>query len=62
MATKNLARTAIEGGRTGRSKYERRHANRIVRLEQRAFLSRIANDVEEADDADVASFSRSHSA
>ena len=38
MATKNLARTVIEGGRTGYSKYHRHNSNRGQRRRERAFI------------------------
>jgi hypothetical protein len=43
MATKRLARTAIEGGRTGYSKYQRRHSHRYERTYVRCELSKIVN-------------------
>ena len=41
MATKNLSRTPIEGGRTGRNKYERRHSHREERAATRGALAKV---------------------
>lgn len=48
MSKKNLARTAIEGGR--QNKWERDFSNREVRSLERTFASKVANDVEFADE------------
>lgn len=49
MATKNLARTAIEGGRTGSNKFERRYSHKEERASERAALSKI-KDADDWDD------------
>lgn len=48
MATKNLARTVIEGGRSRYNKYDRRYSNRQVRQRVRAYARRLWFDIEEA--------------
>jgi hypothetical protein len=50
LATKNLARTAIEGGRQNSSKNERRFSHRTDRMRERAFLSVVRRDHEQAAD------------
>lgn len=49
MSTKNLARTVIEGGRDGSSKYDRRHGLQIMRNRNRAFCRRALRDSDFAD-------------
>jgi hypothetical protein len=44
MSTKNLARTVIEGGRTGWNVWERRHSNAQHRARQRAALASLGED------------------
>lgn len=44
MSTKNLARTAIEGGRTGASKYQRRMSHRYHRAAVRGYLHKLLLD------------------
>ncbi len=51
MSTKNLARTVIEGGRDGFSKYDRRHGLQILRARNHAFCHRALRDTDFADDA-----------
>lgn len=46
MATKNLARTVIEGGRMGYNKYERRLSSRIERHCVRQLLHSVINETE----------------
>lgn len=46
MATKNLARTVIEGGRHNGNKYERRKSNKEQRATERAYLSKVKLDPE----------------
>jgi hypothetical protein len=41
MSTKNLARTAIEGGRANRNRWARRHSHGRVRVRTQAFLARL---------------------
>lgn len=53
MSKKNLARTAIEGGRYGRNKWERRYSNRIERAAERNYMSKVEHDVEYFDDYDI---------
>lgn len=48
MSKKHLARTAIEGGRN--NKWERDLSNREVRSSERTFVSKVANDVDTADE------------
>ena len=50
MATKYLARTAIEGGRAGSNKWERRYSHKEERADQRAALSKV-KDADDWDDA-----------
>jgi hypothetical protein len=49
MSTKNLARTVIEGGRTGHSKYLRRSSSRWLRIDYRRFCKKMAADQESWD-------------
>ena len=49
MATKNLARTVIEGGRSRYHKGERRHSNRQARQRGRAFARMLLFDAEQAE-------------
>jgi hypothetical protein len=49
MSTKNLARTVIEGGQTGRNKVERRVSTRSLRGDTRAFLCAVRHDPEGAE-------------
>ncbi len=44
MSTKNLARTVIEGGRTGESKWTRRSSAQDWRAENRRFCRALTND------------------
>lgn len=46
MATKNLARTVIEGGRYYSNCYFRRHSHRIPRMQWRALARELASDPE----------------
>lgn len=46
MATKNLSRTVIEGGRRGWSKYERRHFTRQDRVAARRFIYCLKHDLD----------------
>lgn len=50
MSKKNLARTAIEGGRATYNKWDRHQSNREVRSDTRVFMAHINNDIEAADD------------
>jgi hypothetical protein len=50
MATKKLSRTAIEGGRYGRNKWERRYSSREERARERAYLDKVTKDPECADE------------
>lgn len=50
MATKNLARTVIEGGRAGYNKFERYESHRTERAQAREFLSVAKRDPEAAED------------
>ena len=53
MSKKNLARTAIEGGRYGRNKWERRYSHRTDRAAERNYMSKVEHDVEYFDDYDI---------
>src|SRR5574339_63783 len=53
MATKNLARTAIEGGRTGRNTWERRHSHNVERTSEREFCNKVKNDPDAFYDFDI---------
>lgn len=44
MSKKNLSRTAIEGGRTGRSKWNRRNSHNIERASERDYCRRLEVD------------------
>lgn len=46
MSKKNLARTAIEGGRIGSNKFERRESTQIERVNTRLAFATVHNDVE----------------
>lgn len=50
MATKNLARTAIEGGRIGHNKWERRYSHTTERTSAREFCDKVKHDPDAADD------------
>jgi hypothetical protein len=50
MATKNLARTAIEGGRTGRNKWERRNSHNTERTSAREYCTKVKYDLDAADE------------
>jgi hypothetical protein len=50
MSTKNIARTALEGGRVKSNKNERRLSNRYERKDTRRLMRRIIKDLEFADD------------
>lgn len=45
MSTKNLARTVIEGGRSGLSKGLRRRSSRYLRMDNRRFCEKIRTDL-----------------
>jgi hypothetical protein len=53
MATKNLARTAIEGGRTGRNTWERRYSHNTERTSEREYCNQAKLDPESAIDYDI---------
>jgi hypothetical protein len=53
MATKNLAKTAIEGGRTRSNKLDRRYSHQETRAAQREFLSNVKQDIENYYDYDI---------
>lgn len=53
MATKNLARTVIEGGRNGRNKWERRHSHDTERASERDYLNKVEVDPEGYDEYDI---------
>jgi hypothetical protein len=44
MATKNLSRTVIEGGRAGDNRWERRRSNKQVRVEASAVLAQLRHE------------------
>ena len=46
MSKKNLAKTAIEGGRTGHSKNLRRNSNKELRAKEHAYLKAVEKDPE----------------
>lgn len=50
MATKNIARSALEGGRHSYNKWERRHSHNEERAQVRDYLNRVLADPENADD------------
>lgn len=49
MATKNLARTVIEGGRSRWNKYERRYSNRRARRKVREYARNLRYDFDEGE-------------
>lgn len=53
MGTKNLARTAIEGGRVGRNKWERRYSHAETRAHEKAYLGEVKEDIENWYDYDI---------
>jgi hypothetical protein len=53
VARKDLSRTVIEGGRSYDNCHRRRASHGQARAQQRAWLSTLRHDVEEADDSDV---------
>jgi len=50
MATKNLARTIMEGGRRGYNKYERRYSNGVLRSKERDYIRNCIKDPEHSID------------
>lgn len=50
MATKNIARSALEGGRHGYNKWERRYSHNEERTEARDYCRKVAVDPEWADE------------
>lgn len=53
MATKNLARTVIEGGRRGYNKWERRYSHKETRADEKAYISEVKEDTENWYDYDI---------
>lgn len=53
MSTKRLSKTAIEGGRRGFNKWERRHSHAEVRAEERDYLKQVMIDLEAADEEEI---------
>lgn len=51
MTTKNIARTAIEGGRMNYNKHERWQSNRSERKATRRLMHRVSHDPEYVDNA-----------
>ena len=49
MSKKRLSRTVIEGGRYNSNKWDRRHSNRSVRANERAFMADVMKDLDAAD-------------
>src|SRR5208283_712740 len=54
MSTKNLARTVIEGGRTGHNKWKRRNSHAENRAAEHNYLQDITLDPDSYDEFDVA--------
>lgn len=50
MATKNIARSALEGGRHSYNKWDRRQSNAEERAQARDYIKRVMADPESADD------------
>lgn len=53
MSTKNLSRTAIEGGRTGSNKWDRRYSHAETRADEKAYLGEVKADLENFYDYDI---------
>lgn len=53
MGTKNLARTAIEGGRTRYNKWDRRYSHAETRADEKAYISEVMEDIENWYDYDI---------
>lgn len=53
MGTKNLARSAIEGGRTNSNKWDRRYSHAEARAHEKAYISEVTQDIENWYDYDV---------
>jgi hypothetical protein len=53
MSKKNLARTAIEGGRTGSNKWDRHYSHKETRAQERAFLGEVQSDLENYYEYDI---------
>jgi len=53
MSTKRLSKTAIEGGRRGFNKWERRHSHAEVRAEERDYLKQVMADADLADEVEI---------
>jgi hypothetical protein len=49
VSRKNLSRTVIEGGRYFHNKLQRRRSHAVERMSTRAWLNRVADDVDDAD-------------
>src|SRR5262249_38006713 len=49
MSRKDLSRTVIEGGRSHRNVFDRRHSHRTERARVRTWLDKASHDVEEAE-------------
>lgn len=56
MATKNLARTVLEGGNTEEYRYERKQRNRKLRRGSRLFIRRVGDDPETCEERPVPVF------
>lgn len=50
MSKKNIARTAIEGGRGNRNKWERRYSNQNERVNVRNLIASVKNDIEKLEE------------
>ncbi len=53
MSTKNLAHTAIEGGRHNYNKWDRRYSHAETRADEKAYISEIMDDMENWYDYDI---------
>lgn len=53
MSTKRLSKTAIEGGRRGFNKWERRHSHAEVRAEERDYIKEVLADPEAANEKEI---------
>lgn len=51
MSTKNMARSAVEGGRPGENKFDRRYSHKKRRVRDRSYLSNVLADPDYYDEA-----------
>lgn len=50
MSKKNIARSALEGGRAGSNKWDRRRSSKLERVKSRQYLTEVVRDLEYSDE------------